>query len=76
MHKVVWDFNFSKTFYKNANLFAAAGVRWGKVCFLHYLLCSDIVITGSGVEACKLFRHVLSEDSLFPVPLTRQDPYL
>lgn len=35
-----------------------------------------MVITGSGVEVCKLFRHVLSEDSLFPVTLPRKDRYL
>lgn len=47
----------------------------GEQFFLHYLLCYDIVITGSGVELCKLFRHVLSEDSLFPVTLTRKESY-
>jgi hypothetical protein len=75
-HKVISDCLLFKTCYKNANLFGAAGVTLGEVLFLHCLFCCDIVFTGSGVEVCKLFRHVLSEDSLFPVTLTRKETYL
>jgi hypothetical protein len=74
--KVICDSLHSKACYKNASLFAAAGVKWVEMFFLHYLLCCDIVITGSGVEVCKLCRHELSEDSVFPVPLTKRSPYL